>query len=515
MKNLIVSFVVSIFLLGCCSNTASDSVVNDVNDSTDIEIRSSSVQLNNAFYWAKKKARSYVQTNKSGKVNQSEFSSGGGNVKYIPSYWAGYPFRTAFYSRDYCHQMVGAHLLGLYEENYQMLRAFAKSSTLARKWYPLWAINFDGSIYKVDYKSDDNFVREVPAVFELVEKAYRQYLWTNDSRLLNDPVLWSYYQRSVSDFISLHDANNNGIAEGSGTSDIFKGIATYNEGMDKYPCLEAGDGIASQYQALLSYSKLVNAKGNNNEAKIWYDKAESIKSYFENIWSKTTTNNLYVRGYDVQGNPHWDFARETSWFMPMKHITDAGLRNKDFLNYISTSLNSAQKIPSNIESITYLPDVFFPYNHVEEGWYWTCYILNSLNKLHAVSMGGTDGDYPEISYTLISNVVENLLGFQPNAPKNEFSTIPRLPLELAYLEVKNIPIGNNLVSVKHVGNKMTLITNVSGGDIKCNIQFYGSYTLIDVDGSKQKAIPGKLNGEITSSVSVLIPPTKSIIAKVL
>ena len=54
-----------------------------------------------------------------------------------------------------------------------MLRAFAASATAGRKWYPLWALNFDGSPFKLDYAGDHSFVREVPAVFELVEQCLR------------------------------------------------------------------------------------------------------------------------------------------------------------------------------------------------------------------------------------------------------------------------------------------------------------------------------------------------------
>jgi hypothetical protein len=131
-------------------------------------IETSNPKLARAFGWATDKALSYVQTGKTGMIDRHEGDKlGSGPVPYMPCYWAGYAFRTAFYSRDYCHQAVGAHLLGLQRENLAMLQAFAASATAGRKWYPLWALNFDGSPFKLDFRGDHSFVREVPAVFEL------------------------------------------------------------------------------------------------------------------------------------------------------------------------------------------------------------------------------------------------------------------------------------------------------------------------------------------------------------
>jgi hypothetical protein len=98
-----------------------------------------------------------------------------------------------------------------------MLREFAKSSTPARKWYPLWALNFDGTPFKLDHRSDSDFVREIPAAFELVDKAYRLYLWTGDSNYIEDEALWSFYNHIVNEFVSFHDIRiPNGVEEGDG-----------------------------------------------------------------------------------------------------------------------------------------------------------------------------------------------------------------------------------------------------------------------------------------------------------
>ena len=94
-------------------------------DTSIIQIETSNKKLENAFNWAVAMGLSHVQTGKSGVVDRWERGAGSGKVAYIPSYWGGYNSRTAFYSRDICHQVAGGHLLNLQLENFTMLREFA------------------------------------------------------------------------------------------------------------------------------------------------------------------------------------------------------------------------------------------------------------------------------------------------------------------------------------------------------------------------------------------------------
>lgn len=481
--------------------------------STDLSIVTSDKTLEQEFNWAKDKARSYVMTGKSGIINKSELFGGEGNVTYIPCYQAGYPFRSAFYIRDYCHQMSGAHLLGLQIENLEMLKAFLHTANAERKWYPLWALNFDGSAYSVDYTNDSCFVRQVPSVFELVEKAWQQYLWTGNKNILTEPVLWNAYSRIVTDFVTLHDQQlPNGIAEGDGSGNIFNGIATYNE--YNIPLIEAGDGIGAQYQAFCSYAAMLSARGEYMEAEKFKEKAQQIKDYFNHQWSNKEGENNYVRAVTVRHEQLTDFGRENSIFMPLKHIVEPSARNKAYLGYCDILYKEADPSISNIESMTYLPDTYFSYNMVDKAWEWTKRIQRDCEKNHIVSLVGSNRNYPEVSFTTISNIVENMLGFEPDAPNHAFATIPRLPQEITNLGVSNIILGKHRINVMHEGNTTTIIKHISGDkDIQCTIRFYGNYPQISIDKTLFTAFHTELNGEKISQVRVTIPIGSSIKAK--
>jgi hypothetical protein len=480
-------------------------LVEAAKESPILSIDTSNKKLEKSFHWAAGKALSYVQTGKSGVVDAHEGNrQGGGPVTYIPSYWAGYTWRSAFYSRDFCHQAAGAHLLGLQEENRSMLRAFAASANASRKWYPLWALNFDGTPFKLDYGGDTSFVREVPAVFELVEQCYRQYLWTGNPAFAKDPVLWNFCTKAVTEFITSHDTRiPNGVAEGDGSGDIFRGTATYNE--IQAPLIEAGDGIACQYQALLAYARLLAARGEKAEAAAYEKKAAQLRTFFNTQWGVKQGAGSYVRGYDVRGQILADFGRENSWFMPMKFITEPSPKTDAYLDFIAREVDSPKGRPSNLEAISYLPGVFFPYNRVEEGWKWLEYIMDQPNK-----------EYPEISYTLISHVVEGLMGLEPNAPENAFLTVPRLPHAVARAGVRNIPLGRHRIDVIHESASKSLAVHQSGqGPLKWQACFYGDHPIVAVNGTEKTAETMLIHGVRASSVFIELLPGQSATAELL
>lgn len=474
-------------------------------------IKSPSLELNKAFIWAQEKALSYVQTNNTGPINAWENGPGTDSVKYIPSYWAGYPKRSAFYSRDFCHQLEGAHLLGLEKENFSMMKAFASSASESKKWYPLWAINFDGSAYTIDYKSDSNFVREVPATFELVEKAYELYKWTGDPRYLENNILWTFYSKAVNEFIELHDQIiPNGIAEGTGKG-IFDGAASYNEQRDQ-PLIEAGDAIASQYKAFTAFAKMAEIRQLPELTSDFNKKASDLKNYFNTDWG-VKNSNLFNRGYLADGTPVDGWGKENSWFMPMKGITKKGsLRTLDYLNFIDERLESKEDIPDNIEAISYIPETFFLHNQNELGWKWMKHIINKLDQDHSYSSAtGRNGDYPEVSYVLIRNVIVDLLGIIPNASKNELSTLSHLPNELEFLEVENIKIGNSVLKVRHQGTQSSSIKYLSGDQVLTwKAEFPGNFKNMLVNEEEKDATQVIEDGFEKSNIIIHLSPGEEI-----
>ncbi|WP_063344129.1 hypothetical protein [Vibrio jasicida] len=480
-----------------------------------VVVTSSNQKLQDSFEWAIDKTRRFVMTGQHDLVNRDENNNDGdGTADYIPSYWAGYFDRTAFYSRDFLHQVSGAQIAGLDAENFSMFKTFAKHSTESRKWYTLWAVNFDGTPHTIDYKDDSWFVREVPAQFEFVEKAWKQYQWTGDKRYIEDPDLWRFYTKVLTDYITLHDDQDpNGIAEGYGG--IFEGSATYNE-RGEFP-IEAGDGIGSQYQATVAYAAMLGAREEYSEAALWQEKAQQLKDFFNEEWSIADPNkplDNYVNIVQRDGFRMNDFGKENSWFMPMKLITEPGERNDSYLDFITENLGdgigSTPEAPYNIEAYTYIPETYFPYNRNAEAWKWMQYIMDIKDEPHERPTQGTNGDYPEISFTFISNTIEGLMGIKPDAANHRVVTASHLTTDIDWLQVEQLPMGEHELTLRHDGLERSTLTNTSEENLEWEAWFYGDYPTLIVDEQSVSAKHKYVNGQKVSYVIVTLTANSSV-----
>lgn len=481
-----------------------------------VVVHSSNKYLEDTFNWAAQKQRQFVMTGKTGPINVwNNNYEGADQAEYIPSYWAGYYDRTAFYTRDFVHQATGGQIAGLEDENFNMFKAFAKECTEERKWYTVWALNFDGSVYELDYNNADSFVREVPAQFELVEKAYKQYLWSGDKRYIEDETLWNFYTNVMTKYADSHDANGNGVVQEVGTG-IFDGSCTYNERGRRV--IEAGDAIGSQYQATLAYAAMLEARGEKEASEEWYQKAADLKKYFNEEWSVSDNmESEYVCAWGPNGEKYSDFSKETSWFMPLKMITEAGEKNDAYIDFILENLGdgigTTPIAPANLEAYTYIPDMLFLYNRNDDAWKWMKYITSIKDEPHERPIQGTNGDYPEISFTFVSHTIEGMMGVQPDAGANFIATAPRLPQEVPDVTADHIDVGNSELSLTHNGNTSSTLTNVSGDDLTWEARFYGDYSYIKVNDRYEKAQQKEINGEVVSYVTTTVKSGETVNAQ--
>ncbi|WP_327357985.1 hypothetical protein [Streptomyces sp. NBC_01304] len=497
----------------------SDDLMVSPSSPADPKVSSSDPKIVEMFNWSKRKANSWVHLpGTQGPLNVDERNtSGTGTGTYAASYWAGYANRSGYYSRDMAHQLSGAGVLGLNAENKAMLRSYAASATAEHKYYPVWALNFDAKTYlSIDYKSPTDFVREVPATFELVEKAAEAYRWSGDRAYVDDPALWDFYRHATNEFVDLHDSiKDNGsvkVAEGTGRG-IFQGAASYNEQSDE-PLAEAGDAIGSQYQAYLAMASLARGKGDSALAATYETKAKDLKAYFNSTWSGTGSGASMVRGYTTDGRALTGWGKENSWFMPMKQLLDPGTRREAYLDYIDQQASGSGK-PSNIEAITYLPDTFFKNNRSGTAWKWMKYVYDQKDIQHVNAKQGTNGDYPEVSFTLLGQTVEGLMGITPDAPARTLTTQSRLPAGMDWLKIDDLQVGGNTFSVRHDGATKSTLTNTSGAAAYTwEARFPGTHTTIKVDGQARAAKTKTVDGATYSYVTPSVAPGQTVTAEV-
>lgn len=396
-----------------------------------VRVESSMRDLAESFGWASARALEWVQT--------------GRDPRFLPSYWAGLTDRPLFYSRDLAHQMLGAHLLGLDAENLAMLRHFAASATGARKWYPLWAFAFDGAPAAIDYRSDDDFVREIPAPFELVEKAVEQYRWTADERLLSTPEIAGFLHSTTTLFVEAHDVLGTGIAGAAGTGDIFAGTATYNEGARPPYLRVAADGLASQWAAHRAVGALDGGPVDPALVRRNRARAEHLEHTFAAEWWLPAEQH-YACGFTAAG-PATGFGLESTWFPAVKGILRAGPRAESHLAFLKAAVENHP--PINIEAFTYLPEAFLRYGWDAEALRWIRYLA------------GSRADYPEVPFTHVAHIAVGLTGLSPGPAAHTVRTRSHLPAG-EWLTVDAVGIGGSTVGVRHEGRDSTELWVTAG-----------------------------------------------------
>ncbi|MFJ4186845.1 RICIN domain-containing protein [Kitasatospora sp. NPDC089509] len=484
----------------------------------DPRISSSDPELVALFDWAKTKANSWVQqAGTTGVLNMDENHTGGASSgTYDTTYWAGYPFRSAFYSRDFAHQLVGAHLLGLDAQNKTMLRGFAASATDLNGHYPVWALNFDARSYAaIDYHGPDAFVRELPAPFELVQKAGEAYRWTGDRDYAADPLLTDFVRTTLGPFIDRHPGpvDNHGLPIPQATSDsIFAGTASYAENATG-TYAEAGDALAAQYQAYLSAATLADARGDAAGAAGYRQSADALKEYVNTSWSVDPAHpDQVVHGYDTQGRPVTGWGYEADVLMPAKQLLDPGPRLDAFLRSVDAQ-ESGPQASVNAEALSYLPDAFFAAHDGATAWKWMQRIHRSVDQVHA-SGRMLNGDYPELPFTLLGQTVQGLLGVQPDAAAHRLVTASQLPADIGWLQIADIPIGAGTVTLRQDGTTRSTLTNTGTRPLTWEARFPGAHAGITVDGTPRPVRTTAVDGVTYTVATVTLAPGRTATAAV-
>lgn len=491
-----------------------------------IILKSDNDLLESSFEWAEEKIQSFVMTGiRQGTVNKGDggkwYGPNGITAKsptydwaqprdYIPCFWAGYRDRTAFYIRDFVHQAKGAHYAGLDNEIYSMYKTFIDSACEKNGGWALWSFNFDGSVYYMDTPCASRFVRELTAQYELAALAYNMYLCTGDGRYIYDDKIFSFADNILNNFTAVRDGvvlpRKNGIPEGTG--DIWHGSATYNE--RGFCTAEAGDCIGAMYSALIS---LLRLRGNDDESTRQLERAKRLKAYFNSDWSVVGGTDKYCYAVDSKGDKHYKWCKKggelhggaSLVLIPFYSLAEDGKRADKMLEYIHACECDELLREDNIESYTYLPEIFFRYGKSERAWYWMKYIMNRRDLPHERASQGTNGDYPELSFTFVSHTIEGLMGFSANVAEHSVSTFPQLPNGINAIEAQGIPSGDFTVDLS-VGKDAVILKNNAAFELSWTAGFRGDFDTLYADGTPLPAHHVGKCGTDYSCVSVKLPP---------
>jgi hypothetical protein len=431
-----------------------------------VEFASSDTKLVDGFRWAKAQALAYVRD----------------SPAIGPWYEAALPGRNAFCMRDVSHMSTGAQFLGLGPNTRNMLRQFAQHISTSKKWCTWWEITGEGKPAPVDYKSDESFWYDLPANFDVLDACYRQWLWSRDNAYLDD-VFLNYYHHTVTDYVKAWDHNNDGLLEHL-PGDGHMGIATYDEDLTG-DVLVGADLIAAQYAAYDSYAAFQRARNEQAVANEFAAKARALKSLYNNKWWDASRN-YYFAALSEDGRFHADLKASTGGtdiqFPLYFGLTDSGPKTQAALDQLEQRLHldsaTLGGIVGGVEGRTYLPDIFYKYGRSSSAYAVLVALMSPALKRR---------EYPEVSYSVIGNLGAGLMGIHPSFHAEEIETYPQLTAETKWAVLHHVPVGHNVISVKHTQAGATTFLNESGPEVVWRASLPGRSPTLLVDGARVRA----------------------------
>lgn len=449
-----------------------------------LQFSSSDQQLVQAFDWASKQALAYA------------FAGDPVGLWYE----AALPGRNAFCMRDVSHQSMGAQALGLADYNYNMLHHFAAGISQSRDWCSYWEIDRENRPAAVDYASDAAFWYNLPANFDVLDASYSMYLCTGDIRYIEDQAFDNFYDRTMNDYVKrwsllpdsimdrqllLLPMTEEEIREQHRESPYRRGIPGYNENEHGY--VVGIDLLAVEYAAYGDYAAIERMRGNKAGSKNASDQAAAIKSLVNSRWWNASANGFYstlnaqhqLGGRDAADLLDWGVADEGQ-------KTEAAL--KDLIAEVQ------QHRPYAVEEASHYAEILYRYGAPAAGY---------SVILDLASPGHCRQEYPEVSYSEIGAIATGVMGVSI-VPGLEMTveTLPGLTPKTAWAKLRNLPIGRNLVEIRHDGIRRSEFTNLSGPALMWRAAFPGTHRELLVNGRQMGARIAKHSGMDISWVQV-------------
>ncbi|HEY1646677.1 MAG TPA: hypothetical protein VGF96_01750 [Terracidiphilus sp.] len=458
---------------------------------SNLEFRSSDARLVKSFNWAKRQALAYVFD--------------GDPVG--PWYEAALPGRRAFCMRDVSHQAAGAQALGLSQYTHNMLHRFADNISASKDWCSYWEINYLNQPAPVDYKNDKEFWYNLPANFDVLDACYRMYLWTGDKSYIDDPAFLNFYHRTVTSYVERWDLGLDHIMareNGAQSPPYFHGDPSYEE--SRRDMVLGVDMLATQYAGYRSFAAIQAIRGDWETAQMYLRSAADVKSLVNSKWWNPSGNCFY--GFL---DSHHQFQGRAGADLLYRDVVDDGPKAQSALDNLLKSMRDEPA--SAVEPESHYAEILYQYDDPEAAY---------AEIMDLTRPGRERQEYPEVSYSVIGAIVNGLMGInvEPDVSIEEIEqgkhfatvvrTLPQLTRQTAWAELRNLPVGGGSITVRHDGERKTVLTNHEETVVDWEAVFPGSFATLIVNGKSTKAHNGsRYFGHALTWVRVLVQPGKS------
>jgi hypothetical protein len=424
-----------------------------------------------------------------------------------PWYEAALPGRRAFCMRDVSHQVAGAQALGLSKYNHNMLRRFAEKISESKDWCSYWEINYLNQPAPSDFKSDKEFWYNLPANFDVLDACYRMYLWTGDRSYIEDPVFLNFYDHTVTDYVSRWNLGIDRIMARTNplqSPPFFHGDPSYEE--SRRDMVLGIDLLATQYAGFRSYAAIQAIRGDSDKAQLFLTNASDVKALINTKWWNPTSAYFFSfldSDHQFQGHAGADLL-----------YRDAAEEGPKAQGALDALLRKMRDEPASaVEPKSYYAEILYRYGKPEEAY---------AEIMDLSSPGRERREYPEVSFSMIGAIVSGFMGInvEPDAPiegltqGKRFATVvrtmPQLTSKTTWAEIRNLPVREGSITVRHYGNRKTILINHQATELNWEAAFPGRSEKLVVNGKSADAHTDICHlGQAVTWVKVDVEPGKS------
>ncbi len=458
-----------------------------------LEFHSSDPALETSFAWARQQALAYAHA---------------GTGSMGPWYEAALPGRDSFCMRDVSHQTTGAAVLGLYEANRNMLQRFGYAVSATRDWTGYWEIDKQGNPSSADYVNDDDFWYNLPANFDVIDAAYRMWLWTGDDTYIRSSPMRNLISHSAHEYLDTWNLSPTTILtrtrlmnrrQKHGKFVDARGIPSYTEETQDF--VVGSDLIAAEYRAFRDLQAIEERQGHTATAKEYDGKAAQLSSLLEQeSWNQADHHlgGSYSREKGWKGTGD-DLALYFEALADSSHVRES-------LKYVASGDHWKNE---GIEAESYLPQTLYRYGDKESAHR----VLLDLSRADKPRR-----EYPEVSYAVVAAVVTGAMGVQPKydskVRKVVLATFPQLMSDEETATLTGLRIFTGTVDVSEVGLHQVTMKNKTSKAFTWRATFPGTHQQILVDHQRRRShATTLLDGRSISWVDVTLDAGRTAVAQ--
>jgi hypothetical protein len=207
------------------------------------------------------------------------------------------------------------------------------------------------------------------------------------------------------------------------------------------------DLLAGQYIGYQDYSEMLKLRGLAGQAAEYVRRAERMRTCLNTVWwdPKAELYHHYIRQDGT-----WLDDKQMMSFLLRWDVVPAE-RTAPVLNHL---LSVYQQ--SGVEMNTYYPLEFYRHGKPERGY-------GLLLRLMAPELKRRE--YPEVSYAVLETLAMGLMGIQPDAAHRALTTTARLTSATRWAELRDMPVFDGTITVRHENSSAATLVNNTRGDI--------------------------------------------------